>query len=320
MSKRTDIWDVIIVGGAAAGLTAALYASRRALKTLVITKDLGGQAALTTEIENYPGRDLVEGFGLMSDFEKQAKKFGAQIQFGEVEEIIPQDGDFLVKTSNNQFLSHAIILAFGLTPRDLGVPGEEKFKGQGVSYCATCDAPLFKGKTVVVIGGGNSGLDAADLLAKLGSPVYLIHNIDHLSGDEILRKKVEENTKIKIFLNTSVLEILGKDLVTGIKIKDNQTGKEQELKVQGVFIEIGYKPKTDWVKKLVDLDERGQIIISKDCETSHEGVFAAGDVTNISYKQIVISAGEGAKAALQIYKYLQSHKEETPSVDWGHKK
>ncbi len=318
--KNTPYYDVVIVGGGAAGLTAAIYTSRRALKTLIISKDIGGQAALTNEIENYPGVGLIDGFDLMNRFLEDAKKFGAEFKSGEVKEIKKKgEGDFLVKTTVGDFKTAAVILAFGLTPRDLGVPGEEEFKGKGVSSCATCDGPLYKGKVVAVVGGGNSALDAAEYLSRIAKKVYLIHRRDQFRGDEILVERVKSKDNIELVLNSKVKEIKGEERVKSIVVVDvNDESKEREIEVDGVFVEIGHVAKTKWLGDLVEYDERGQIKTNKNCETKTPGIFAAGDVTDIEYKQIIISGGEGAKAALQAYKYLQQTKGiKGAGIDWG---
>ncbi len=318
--KNTPYYDVVIVGGGAAGLTAAIYTSRRALKTLIISKDIGGQAALTNEIENYPGVGLIDGFDLMNRFLEDAKKFGAEFKSGEVKEIEKKgEGDFLVKTTVGDFKAAAVILAFGLTPRDLGVPGEEEFKGKGVSSCATCDGPLYKGKVVAVVGGGNSALDAAEYLSRIAKKVYLIHRRDQFRGDEILVERVKSKDNIELVLNSKVKEIKGEERVKSIVVVDvNDESKEREIEVDGVFVEIGHVAKTKWLGDLVEYDERGQIKTNKNCETKTPGIFAAGDVTDIEYKQIIISGGEGAKAALQAYKYLQQTKGiKGAGIDWG---
>jgi len=309
-------YDLIIIGGGAAGLTAAIYASRRALKTLVISKEIGGQASSAFQIENYPGRELIGGSELMNDFKKQAEKFGTEFILEEVKEIKNQGNNFLLKTSQQQYFSRSLILAFGLTPRDLGVTGEKEFKNKGVSYCATCDAPLYKNKSVVVVGGGNSALDAAELLSKIANKVYLILRGDSFTGEKILQERVKEKKNIEILFNTEIEEIKGEKTVSAIKLKNNQTQKEKELACEGVFVEIGYITKTNIVEGLVELNERRQIKIDHDCETSYPGIFAAGDITDITYRQVIISAGEGAKAALQAYKYLQKAGK-TIGVDWG---
>lgn len=317
-----EIYDTIIIGGGAAGLTAAIYAARRTLKTLVISQDIGGQAATTTHIENYPGYDLVDGAALMQKFQQQAEKFGADFTYEEVTKIDKlNDGNFKIKTSANEYLSKTLILAFGLTRQKLGVPGEEKLAGKGVAYCATCDAPLYKGKTVAVVGGGNSALDAALLLSKISPKVYIIHRRDEFRGDEILVNKIKNAKNIELVLNSKPAEIKGDKLVESIVVSDvSDESKQREIKVRGVFVEIGLVAKPDIIKGLVDLDKKNQVITTKDGATSYSGIFAAGDITDIQYKQVVISAGEGAKAALQAYKYLQGKKGAAVGIDWGMKK
>jgi len=318
--NNSPYYDVVIVGAGAAGLTAAIYTARRALKTLIVSKDVGGQAALTTEIENYPGVGLIDGFDLMNKFLEDAKKFGAELKSGEVKEIEKKgEGEFVVRTTVGDFKAAAVILAFGLTPRDLGVPGEEEFKGKGVSSCATCDGPLYKGKVVAVVGGGNSALDAAEYLSRIAKKVYLIHRRDQFRGDEILVERVKSKDNIELVLNSQVKEIKGDERVKSIVVVGvNDESKEREIEVDGIFVEIGHMAKTKWLGDLVEYDERGQIKVNKNCETKTPGLFAAGDVTDIEYKQIIISGGEGAKAALQAYKYLQQTKGiKGAGIDWG---
>ncbi|MFH1367051.1 MAG: FAD-dependent oxidoreductase [Patescibacteria group bacterium] len=312
-------YDVIIVGAGAAGLSAALYTSRRNLKTLVISEDIGGQGAMAGTIENYPGLEETTGPKLMTEFYSQAQKFGAEIKTEEVLSIQKKEDKFLVKTNTKESTASAVILAFGLSHRHLNVLGEEKFIGKGVAYCATCDAPLYKGKTAAVVGGGNSALDAALLLAKNSPKVYLIYRGDKLSGEDILIKQILSQPNIEVLFKTQITEIKGEASVNKIVISQNN--QEKELETAGVFVEIGYEVKSDFIKGLVSQDEKKQIIIDLDGKTSEEGIFAAGDVTNISFKQVIISAGEGAKAALSCHKYLQSQGlTKGVFIDWGKKK
>lgn len=312
-------YDVIIVGGAAAGMTAAIYSSRRAMKTLIVTQDIGGQAATTPDIENYPGFEHIDGIKLMDNFKKQAEKTGTEFVFEEVKEIKKTGNEFIVKTNTKEFETRSVILAFGLTHRHLGVPGEEEFGGKGVSYCATCDAPLFKQKDVAVVGGGNSALDASLLLSKLAKKVYLVHRRDKFRGEQVLIDRVLAAENIEMVYNSKVKEIKGEMLVKSMVVEDiNDSSKVKEINLQGVFVEIGFQVKGDLVKGLVDLDDRKQILVDKNCATSTPGIFAAGDVTDIEYKQIIVSAGEGAKAALSANKFLNSGK--ITGVDWGIKK
>jgi thioredoxin reductase (NADPH) len=308
------IYDVIVVGAGPAGLSAAIYTTRRALKTLLISKDIGGQASLTDEIENYPGFDKIGGMELMQKFQTQAKSFGAEFMFTEVTDLKKTGDLFLLKTTDNKELqAKAVILAFGLTPRNLEVPGEKELTGKGVTYCATCDGPLYKGKNVVVVGGGNSALDAAEFLSHLAKQVYLIHRRDTFRGEQILIDQVKEAKNVEIIYNANTTAIKGENNVTGLSYKTND-GQAVDLEVDGVFIEIGHVAKTQWLGDAVIYTDRKEIEISVDCETKTPGLFAAGDVTQITYKQVVISAGEGAKAALQAYRFLQGDKALAP--DW----
>ncbi|MDI6798510.1 MAG: FAD-dependent oxidoreductase [Candidatus Aenigmarchaeota archaeon] len=316
------MYDVIIIGGAAAGSTAGIYAARRKMKTLILTKDIGGQASITPSVENYPGFLEVPGFELMQRFQEQAIKSGAEIIFEEVVEIREKGRSFFVKTQTNEYEAKALILTFGKTPRSLNVPGEKEFLGKGVSYCATCDLPVFRDKTVAVVGGGNSALDAALYGSEIARKLYLIHRRDKFRGFEYLVERVKEKDNVEFVLNSIVTEIKGEKFVKSIIVKNVLNNTEKEIDVDGIFIEIGYETKVDFVKDLVKLDEQNQVMINKNCETFypnsdkiHPGIFAAGDLTDTPFKQIVISAGEGAKAALQAYNYIHCMK---PVVaDWS---
>ena len=319
------MYDVVVVGGASAGLTAAMYASRQGLKTLIITKDIGGQALLTNDIENYPAFEHIGGFELMNRFEQQAKSFGAEFVYEEVSSIQKnKTGNLTVKTgvtADNQYDTHTIILAFGKTPRDLNVPGEEEFKGKGVSYCAVCDGPLFKNKTVSIVGTGESALEAAIYLKQLASKVNIIHRTDKPIGSEdtiaLLQQRQQSNSKISFIPNSVVKSINGSTKVESLTLFNSKTNSEYKIAVDGVFIEMGYIAKTDIVKDLVRLNDNKEIIVDKYCTTSHEGIFAAGDVTDVPYKQAVISAGQGAIAALSAYNYIQKLEgKPTIRTDW----
>lgn len=316
-----DIYDLIIVGAGPAGLTAGIYASRRKLNNLVLTRDIGGQAASVPHIENYPGFDQVDGFSLTDNMKKQAEKFGSQFVYEEVDEIINKNGFWEVgTTADKKYRAKALILSFGVTPRNLNVPGEKEFTNKGVTYCANCDAPLYKDKIVAVVGGGNSALDAAEYLSKIAKQVHLIHRRNEFRGDEVIVDKIKNIKNIEIHYNRIVTEILGDKFVSKIKLTDSQQQKSNEdLAVDGVFIEIGHIVNKDPVKDIVKLDKENQIIIDDYCRTSQTGIFAAGDVAAGEYKQIIIAAGEGAKAALSAYQYLQHKKGKTaPAIDWAH--
>lgn len=316
-------YDVIIVGGSAAGLAAALYAGRREMKTLLLTKDIGGQIAITAEIENYPGIDKIPGVELAKAFENQARKFGAEIVMEDVtgvEEVDDAVGQksFVVKADSKEYRGKTVIIATGKTPRSLDVPGEDKFTGKGVSYCATCDAPLFRGKAVAVVGGGNSAFDAVLLLSKIAKKVYIIHRRSEFRAFESVVKEAKKTENVEFVLNSNVEELKGDNFVKSIVVKDNESGESRELDVEGVFIEIGSEVDTDFVKHLVELDEFRQIMTNKNAETSYPGIFAAGDVTDTAFKQIVVAAGEGCRAALAAYNYIHGF-ESKYVADWaGH--
>ncbi|MFH1207206.1 MAG: FAD-dependent oxidoreductase [Patescibacteria group bacterium] len=311
-------YDVIIVGGGSAGLTAAIYASRRAIKTLVISQDIGGQASITDIVENYPGHESIAGPDLMAKFHKQAEQFGAEFLFDEVKKIEKSKDIFLVKTASQEYIAKTIILAFGLSHRHLGVPGEERLIGRGVTYCATCDGPLFKRKRVAVVGGGNSGVSTALYLSGIAGQVYLFSRGGKLKGEAVLVDQLSGKKNIEIFTGIAAKEITGQERVESLIVTDvDDSTKVRNFAVDGVFVEIGYTVKSDFIKGLVKVDPQNQIIISPNNETSVPGIFAAGDVTTVTYKQIVISAGEGCKAALQAYKYLQQKSGKTAvMIDW----
>jgi thioredoxin reductase (NADPH) len=304
------MYDVVVIGGASAGLTAAMYASRQGLKTLVITKDIGGQALLTNDIENYPAFEHVGGFELMNKFEQQAKSFGAEFVYEEVSSIQEDKiRQLTIKTTtDNQYDTRTIILAFGKTPRDLNVPGEKELNGKGVSYCAVCDGPLFKNKTVSVVGTGELALEAAIYLKQLASKVNIIFRGDKPIGSEEtidLLQQQQFSSKITFIANSVVKSINGGSKVESLTLFNSKTNSVSKIAVDGVFVEMGYIAKTDIVKDLVQLNDNQEIVADKYCATSCGGIFAAGDVTDVPYKQAVISSGQGAIAALSAYNYIQ---------------
>lgn len=310
-------YDVVIVGGGPAGLTAAIYTSRRSLKTLVITQDIGGQLALTDSVENYPGFLSIGGLELSQKFQEQAEHSGAQIKFDQVIGLEKNNDIFVIKTNNEEIKARAVILAFGLSPRTLDVPGEKELTGRGVTYCATCDGPLYKGKVVAVIGGGNSALDAGEYLSNITQKVYMLHRGPEFRGEQVVIDQVKKMPNVEIIYNANVSSIKGQKKVEGLVYKTND-GQEKEITLDGIFIEIGHVAKSDWLKNIINLTDRREIKINQDCETNLPGVFSAGDISEITYKQAVISAGEGCKAALQAYRYLQGNKPLMP--DWTPKK
>jgi thioredoxin reductase (NADPH) len=327
MPPSLEQWDVIIIGGASAGLSAALYASRQGLNTLLITKDIGGQALLTNDIENYPAFDHIGGYELMTKFEAQARSFGTKFAYEEVTSIVengqeeennnkPTKNFKIITSSNNEYLASAIILAFGKTPRDLNVSGEQQLKGKGVSYCAVCDGPLFKQKRVAVVGIGDPSLDAALFLKGIASKVYIIHRNDAPTGTEETIRLLQHEKNVSFMPNSIVKAINGTSRVESLTVTDAKTKStssssslsESKLNIDGVFVEMGYIAKTDFVKGLVQLNNSNEIIVDKYCATSRQGLFAAGDVTDVPYKQAVISAGQGSIAALSAYNYIQKLK------------
>ncbi|MEK6887626.1 MAG: FAD-dependent oxidoreductase [Candidatus Aenigmatarchaeota archaeon] len=317
-------YDVIIIGGAAAGLTSAIYTCRKNLKTLVITVDVGGQTLLTSHIENYPGYfnetpGYPSGPKLMQIFEAQAKHFGAEFVYGKVNKMEKSDHGFLVHLTNGEkYESRSIILAYGKVPRSLDIPGEDKFIGRGVSTCSTCDAPIFKNKIAAVIGGGNSAVEAAELLASFATKVYLIHRRDAFRADEITLNRVKTNPKVEFILNAIPIEIKGDKFVKSFVVENVNTKEKREIELNGVFVEIGYIIDTEFVKEFVTINESNEIVVNNTGETDYPGIFAAGDLTNVPYKQTIISAGEGARAGLSAYNYIMKIEGKTGAkLDWG---
>lgn len=299
------MYDLIIVGAGPAGITAAVYAARKRLKFLVITLDIGGQAAWSGDIENYTGYQFITGPDLAAKFESHMRQYNFDLRENEeVLKIEKADDHFKIKTHKSEYEAKVVIIASGKVSRELGVPGETEFKHKGLSYCATCDGPLFSNKDVAVIGGGNSALDAALQMIRIAKRVYMINVNPSLGGDAVLREKVERDSKVTILNNTKTSAILGDKMISGIKI--SREGKEEELSVQGVFVEIGLVPNSKFAEG-AEKNKYGEIIVNCKNETNIPGLFAAGDVTDVHEKQIVIAAGEGSKAALSAFKYLNQH-------------
>ncbi len=300
------MYEMIIIGGGPAGMTAAVYAARKKLNTLLLSKDIGGQPLNTWGIENYMGYQFIEGPELMQKFEEQVKQFPIEVKTGDgVVSLSRRDSGFEVRTEKGEaYRGKTAIIATGKRPRPLNVPGEERFRGRGVTYCAICDGPIFAGMKVAVIGGGNSALEAADDMVKIGEHVYLV-SLTPLTGDQVLIDKVKEAANVTILTEHETLEIQGNNFVSGIEIKDHKTGEVKSLEVSGVLVEIGLIPNSELAKGVVKLNKLGEIEVNCSCETGVPGLYAAGDVTNVPEKQIVVAAGEGAKAALQAHRYLQ---------------
>lgn len=300
------IYDLVIIGAGPAGITAAVYAARKKMDSLVVTKDIGGQASLSGDIQNYTGYQFITGPELAIKFEEHMRKFNFNIKENEeVKELIFEKGAFLVKTDKDNYQAKTVIVASGKRSRELGVTGEREFKNKGLTYCATCDGPLFAERDVAVIGGGNSALDAVLQLTKIANKIYVINITDNLTGDGIMQEKIRADNKVSIFNNSRVKEILGDSFVQTIKIEEDK--EEKVLDVQGIFVEIGLIPNSDFAPSL-EKNERKEIIVNQRNETNIPGIFAAGDVTNMPEKQIIIAAGEGAKAVLSTFRYLSTRK------------
>lgn len=296
------IHDLIIVGGGPAGITAAVYAARKKMTFLMITKDVGGQAAWSSDVENYPGYQFITGPDLVAKFQEHMDKYGIQLNLNEeVVELEKKDDLIYVKSTKAEYQAKTVIIASGKKVKEIGVPGEKEYKNKGVAYCVTCDGPVFAGKDVAVIGGGNSALDAAIQMMNIADKVYLINITDVFMGDSIMQEKVKNNPKVKILHNTRVESIIGDKFVKGINI--DTSGRKQTLDVKGIFIEIGLMPNS-WFAKGLDKNERLEIKVNCANETNVPGIFAAGDVTSVPEKQIVIAAGDGAKASLGAFRYL----------------
>lgn len=297
----SQIYDLIIVGAGPAGITAAIYAARKKMNFMVISTNIGGQVVFSSEIENYTGFQYITGEDLVAKFQDHLKKYNFELELDEVKKVEREGEIFRVITNADTYLSRTVIIATGRKPRELRVPGEKEFKNRGVTYCATCDGPLFEGLDVAVIGGGNSGLEAVLQLINIAKKIYLIEVRPDLKADKVLIEKAKSSEKVEIWTGTKVLEILGEKTVTGIKVERN--GREITLPVQGVFVEIGSVPNSEIVD-FVEKNRWGEIIVNCRCETNVDGLFAAGDVTNVPEKQIVVAAGEGCKAALSAFRYL----------------
>jgi len=300
------IYDLIIIGAGPAGITAAVYAARKKMDILVITKDIGGQASLSGDIQNYTGYQFITGPELVIKFEEHMRKFNFEIKENEeAKELISKQSTFLVKTDKGNYQAKTVVVASGKSSRELGVTGEREFRNKGLTYCATCDGPLFAGRDVAVIGGGNSALDAALQLIKIADHIYIINFTDNLTGDGIMQEKVRADNKVSIFNNSRVKEILGDSFVRAIKIEEDK--EEKILDVQGIFVEIGLIPNSGFASNL-EKNERKEIVVNQRNETNVPGIFAAGDVTNVPEKQIIIAAGEGAKTVLSAFRYLSTRK------------
>ena len=298
-----NIYETIIVGAGIAGCTAAIYASRKKMNYLIIADKFGGQFMESGEVLNYPGIKETTGAEFSSKMEEQLKFNNVKVQTNTIlKKIVKKKGNFLLKTSKGDYFTKTILLCTGSHPRKLNVTGEDKFQKMGVTYCAICDGPLFAKKDVAIIGGGDSALEAVDFMGKIANKIYLVLRGDKLTAHEYLQESVKKNPKVKIIYNANTTEIFGDKFVTGMKYEINQ--KVKELKVQGIFVEIGRVANTDFAKGLVEIDEHGHLVVNCSAETSVPGIFAAGDCSSVHEYQYVISAGTACIALLKAAKYL----------------
>lgn len=322
------LYDTIIIGGGPAGCAAAVYTARKQLKTLLLTQTFGGQSIVSDDIQNWIGEPHISGVDLAQKLEAHVRAYPEIVEVKMSDKVTQVQAvrcsepgricDFEVTTEKEGVYSgKTVILASGARRRKLGIPGEDKFEGKGVAYCSTCDAALFRDKKVVVVGGGNAGLEAVQDLFAYASEVYLMEYGEALKGDPATIEEIKKNAKLKeIILNAQTVEVLGDQFVTGIKFKDRNTGEEKTLEVGGIFVEIGSVPNSEMVKDLVQLDDHKQVMVNfQHARTSHSGIFAAGDVTDDPYKQNNISVGDGVRAALAAYAYLQNREKISPASE-----
>jgi thioredoxin reductase (NADPH) len=309
-SGKVSLYDVIIVGSGPAGYTAGIYTSRARLKTLLVTGTLpGGQLMTTSEVENYPGfPNGIFGPELMMNMRQQAERFGTIAVDDEVIQVDFKQRPFKITTSTEIFESEAVLICTGASPRKLGIRGEQMFAGRGVSYCATCDGPFFKGEDIVVVGGGDTALEEATFLSKFGKSIKIVHRRDSLRASKILQDKAFENPKIEFLWNSVVSDIIGDKKIASIVVRDVYNGKEQKIQAGGLFVAIGHDPNTGIFTGQLELDDKGYIALKNNSLTSVEGVFAAGDVHDYRYRQAITAGGFGCMAALDVEKWLTERK------------
>ncbi|HEX7034013.1 MAG TPA: thioredoxin-disulfide reductase [Nitrososphaera sp.] len=303
-------YDVVIIGSGPAGYTAGIYTARAKLTTLIISGTLpGGQLMTTSEVENYPGfPNGIFGPELMMNMRQQSERFGAVIVDDEVIKVDFKKKPLEVTTHSDTYTAEAVIICTGASPRKLGLPGEQQYSGRGVSYCATCDGPFFKGEDIVVVGGGDTALEEATFLTKFGKTVKIVHRRDSLRASKILQEKAKQNPKIEFIWNNVVSDIKGDKKISTVTVKNVATGKETILNAGGLFIAIGHEPNTSIFKGQLELDDKGYIILKDHTKTSVEGVFAAGDVHDHRYRQAITAAGFGCMAAIDVERWLSERR------------
>ncbi len=296
-------YDVVIIGGGPAGVSAGIYSVRKQLKTLVISESFGGQSAVSAGVENWIGEISIPGWQLGQKFETHLRaQEGIDVRQERATKIEPTDDRYVVTTEGGAYETKTVILCMGGKHRHLGVPGEEEFKGKGVVYCSTCDAPFFKGKAVAVVGGGNSGLEAVEDLLPYAEKITLLALGDELKGDEVTKEKILADSRVSVVYHAKTLAVLGTEKVDGLQYEDTETSEKHTLSVSGVFVEIGMVPNSDLVKDLVERTPYGEVKVdARTFVTSRPGIFAAGDITDTPYRQNNISAGQGVVAALSAY-------------------
>ncbi len=303
-------YDIAIIGGGPAGLSAAIYAARGGLKTVVFERGLiGGQIVLTADVENYPGfEENMSGFDIADKMKKQADKFDVEFKINEIKKIIPQKDFKLIKTTNEEFKVKVVVIATGANPSKLGVDGEARLTGRGVSYCATCDGALYRDKIVAVVGGGDSAVEEALFLTKFAKKVYIIHRRDELRAVKIIQKRAFNNDKIEIVWNSIITEIEGKQFVENLKIHNRKTKENSDLAVDGVFMYVGIVPNNELVKEIVKIDERGFILVDESMQTSVPGIYSIGDINQKALRQVVTAASDGAIAAFSAEKWIEENR------------
>lgn len=310
MNNKYD-YDLAIIGAGPAGLSAAIYASRGGMKTAIFEKALvGGQITTTDDVENYPGiEENLSGFDIADKMQKQAEKFGTEFKQETIKSIQSDNFGKIVETDSNKYKIKTVIVATGANPSKLDVPGESKFTGRGVSYCATCDGALYRGKTVAVVGGGDSAVEEAIFLTKFAEKVYIIHRRDELRAVKLIQQRAFENEKLEIIWDSIVKEIHGNDFVENLSLFNKKTKETSELKVDGVFIYVGILPNNELVKTDVELDEQGFILTDETMKTKTAGLYAAGDVVHKALRQVITAASDGATAAFSAEKWIEENKD-----------
>jgi thioredoxin reductase (NADPH) len=304
------MYDVIIIGSGSAGYTASIYACRAGRKTLVLAGSIpGGQLMITSEVENYPGfPEGVLGPELMEKFRRQAERFGPEIVYDDVSFVDFSSRPFKIVAGGKTYEGKSVIIATGANAKWLGLPSETKFRGRGVSSCATCDGFFFKGKDVVTVGGGDTAMEEANFLANITNSVTVVHRRDMLRASKIMQERATANPKIRFIWDSAVKEITGDDKVTGVQLHNLKSGKDSHVKAEGVFVAIGYEPNTGFLKGKIELDSQGYVVTRKETETSVPGVFAAGDVRDHKYRQAITAAADGCKAAIDADRFIAEHK------------